>query len=90
VVRAGPPKWHPPPPPLTAVVWDVASLSNVQVPERLPVGLAFAIDPQELITEIWIGPREKLWIQPLVERVVARYGLNIPIKASNRLVGPRP
>ncbi len=75
---------------MRAFIWDVASLSNVDVPERLPVGLAFAIDPQDLISEIWIGPREKPWIQPLVERVVARYGLNIPIKASNKLMTRRP
>jgi hypothetical protein len=75
---------------MRAFVWDIGSLSNVLVPERLPVGLAFAIDPQELISEIWIGPREKPWIQPLVERVVARYGLNIPVRFSYKLMTRRP
>jgi hypothetical protein len=71
--------------------WDSPSLQSGKHrhPEQLPVGLAFAIDPQELISEIWIGPREKSWIQPLVERLLARYGLKIPIRISDKLMNCR-
>ncbi len=65
-------------------------------PELTPTGLTFSIDPQELITHLWIGPRETTAsIQLLVEGVVARHGLNIPITVSNKMmirrqVHPRP
>jgi hypothetical protein len=58
-------------------------------PEELPAGLAFSIDPQELISEVWVGPREKSWIPPIVEKIVARYSLNIPVKISNKLMNRR-
>jgi hypothetical protein len=76
---------------MRAFIWDTSLLEGGQYlhPEHLPPGVNSSIDPQELISEIWIGPREKSWVQPLIEKVVARYGLTIPIKASNKLMTRR-
>lgn len=71
--------------------WNTGAIQSEQPysPELLPEGLAFAVDPQELTCQIWIGPKEKSSIQPLVESVVARYGLDIPIRASDKLTSRR-
>jgi hypothetical protein len=76
---------------MRAFVWDIPALSSQKYlhPEELPAGLAFSIDPQELISEVWVGPREKSWIPPIVEKIVARYSLNIPVKISNKLMNRR-
>jgi len=76
---------------MRAFVWDIPALSSQKYlhPEQLPAGLAFFIDPQELISEVWVGPREKSWIPPIVEKIVARYSLNIPVKISNKLMNRR-
>lgn len=73
---------------MRAFVWDNNALQDERYlrPEELPRGLTFDIDLQHLLSAIWIGPREKLWIRPLVEKVVARYGLDVPIRASDRLM----
>jgi hypothetical protein len=77
--------------------WDTGAIRTEEPyrPDLIPSGLTFAIDPQELITQIWIGPREAASIQTLVEGLVVRYGLDIPVKASNKMttrrqVHPRP
>jgi hypothetical protein len=72
---------------MRAFLWDVAFLPepNPASSREHPVGQMISIDPQELISEIWIGPREKSWIQPLVEKFVARYGMHFTIKASDKM-----
>jgi hypothetical protein len=76
---------------MRAFVWDISALNSQKYlhPEQLPAGLAFSIDPQELVSEVWVGPREKSWIPPIVEETVARYSLNIPVKVSNKLMNHR-
>lgn len=76
---------------MRAFVWDIPALSSQKYlhPEQLPAGLAFFIDPQELISEVWVGPREKSWIPSVVKKIVARYSLNIPVKVSDKLMNRR-
>jgi hypothetical protein len=76
---------------MRAFVWDIPALSSQKYlhPEQLPAGLALFIDPQELISEVWVGPREKSWIPSVVKKIVARYSLDIPVKVSDKLMNRR-
>jgi hypothetical protein len=51
----------------------------------LPSGKSVAIDPQQLITRIMVGPREKPWMADLVKKMIERYGLTTPVRNSDRL-----
>ena len=76
---------------MRAFLWDVAFVPKPEpgsIREH-PVGQTIAIDPQELISELWIGPSEKSSIQPLVEGLVARYGLHFTIRASDKMSSRR-
>ena len=50
-----------------------------------PLGLEIAIEPERLIAEIMIGPREQAMLQKLLGPVLRRYNLEIPVTASDRL-----
>jgi hypothetical protein len=67
--------------------WNTAGIQaeGIYRPDEIPPGFTFGIDPQEALTQIWISPREHPSMKPLIEGLIARYGLQIPIKLSNRL-----
>jgi hypothetical protein len=50
--------------------------------EGTPPGLEVPFDFQQLITEVWVGPREKQWIYILVKQIMKRYGLPQQVVAS--------
>ena len=50
------------------------------------LGMEVSFDPGRFITEIVVGPREKAWVTALVDNVLKRYGLDIKITVSNRLI----
>lgn len=52
-----------------------------------PAGHGLRVNLNSLVEHVWIGPREKGWVAPLVQGVLNRYGLGIPIMISDRLVG---
>jgi hypothetical protein len=72
--------------------WNVAGIRTDEPykPDQTPVGLPFAIDPAELITAIWLGPRNISSTQPLVETLIAQYSLDIPIRPSSKMSIRRP
>ena len=49
----------------------------------LKSGLAVQINPQILIQEIGVAPREPEWVMDLVMRVVERYGLSTRVRPSD-------
>jgi hypothetical protein len=72
-----------------AIIWD---FNNLGVPmgdpgnaTRLPLGLSLSIDPQALIAEIIVGPREITWVEALLSKVLDRYGLRVAIRPSTLL-----
>jgi hypothetical protein len=52
---------------------------------KRPPGVRLKTDPNRLITEVMVGPREPEWVVKLVERVMKRYGLRQRVTPSNRL-----
>ena len=54
--------------------------------EVAPVGHSIKVNLASLVSKIWVGPREKSWIAPLVQKILDRYGLHLPIAISDRLV----
>lgn len=50
-----------------------------------PVGLEIPCDPEKLITEIMIGPREQQMFVKVLEPILQRFGSVIPVTVSNRL-----
>lgn len=50
-----------------------------------PPGVEIPCDPGRLITEIMIGPREQQMFEKVLDPILRRYGLAIPITASDRL-----
>jgi hypothetical protein len=56
--------------------------------DGMPSGLEVPFDFQQLITEVWIGPREQRWIRILVEQIMKRYGVTQQVIASS-LLRPR-
>jgi hypothetical protein len=72
-------------------VWNTAGIQaeGIYIPDEIPPGLTFGIDPQATVTQIWISPRDHPSIKPLIANLIARYGLQIPIKMSNRLTTRR-
>jgi hypothetical protein len=52
-------------------------------------GKRIPVDLETLVAEVVLGPREEEWVLELVEKIVERYGLSVPVFASNRLT-PRP
>ena len=71
--------------------WNTAGLrtDGAYSSDEIPPGLTFGINPQETLTQIWISPREHPSMKPLIEGLIARYGLRIPIKLSDRLTTRR-
>ena len=81
---------------LRAVLWglgtdgDSAVVSYSFSPEGKyichgPSGVEIPCEPEKLVTEIIIGPREQEIIQNVLVPMLDRYGLTIPVKASDRL-----
>jgi hypothetical protein len=56
--------------------------------KETPVRPEPKLDPQQLITEVMVGPREKRWVLALVERIMKRYELQQQVIPS-RLLQPR-
>ena len=50
-----------------------------------PSGVEIPCDPERLITEIMIWPREQQMFEKVLEPILGRYGLTIPVTASDRL-----
>lgn len=48
-------------------------------------GIQVDFDPSKLITQVVVGPREQAETAGLVESILQRYGLTVPVAASNRL-----
>lgn len=63
-----------------AMVWDCLALAR---PNELGISVPF--DPATFLTEVVVGPREQLWVTPLVDEVLRRYGMTLPVSTSNRL-----
>ena len=55
-----------------------------------PLGVEVACDPERLVTEIVIGPREQEIFHRLLGPILSRYGLTIPVCASDRLRARSP
>jgi hypothetical protein len=68
-------------------VWNTAGIraEGIYRPDEIPPGLTVSIDPQAALTQIWINPRENPSMKPLIEGLLTRYGLEIPVKLSNKL-----
>jgi hypothetical protein len=75
-----------------AIIWSAAT-NEAGIPmypmtedsRELPLGLELDADPARFVTEVIVGPREQLRIVNLVKAIMARYGLEQQIKASDRL-----
>jgi hypothetical protein len=52
-------------------------------------GIEVSFDPARFVTEVVVGPRERLSIVGLINNVLVRYGLKFNVTTSNRLT-PRP
>ena len=52
------------------------------------VGMAFAVDPSDLIQEVVVSPYADTWISGLVQSVSARYGVNKPVTQSGMARNP--
>jgi len=50
-----------------------------------PPGVEIHCDPQKLVTEIVIGPREQEMFEKVLDPLLQRYELAIPITSSDRL-----
>jgi len=55
-----------------------------------PPGVEIRCDPQKLVTEIMIGPRDQEMFEKVLEPMLRRYGLAIPVTASDRLKARHP
>ena len=57
-----------------------------------PSGIEIPCDPEKLVVEIMIGPREQEMFQKVLDPVLRRYGLSVAVTASDRLKArhPRP
>ncbi len=53
------------------------------------LGIRLSIDPEQLVTEVVVGPREQEWVLRLVKQVMKRYGLVQSVIASDRLMRRR-
>jgi len=76
-----------------AVVWGLTedppiatqSLKEGHLVFDLIPGVEVPCNPEQLITEIVVGPREQEMFLHLLEPILKRYGLAIPVRASDRL-----
>jgi hypothetical protein len=55
-----------------------------------PRGIEISCDPEKLVTEIIIGPREQEMFEKVLDPMLRRYGLAIPVTASDRLKARHP
>ncbi len=46
-------------------------------------GITVPVDLSALIESIYVAPKAELWFVELVEKVIRRYGLNVPVKHSS-------
>jgi hypothetical protein len=86
---------------LRAVLWGLGVGSELPIvsysfsPEgeyiiHGPPGIEISCDPEKLVTEIIIGPREQKMFEKVLDPVLRRYGLAIPVTASDRLNARHP
>ncbi len=71
--------------------WDIGGLrqDGVYSPDEVAPGLTFAVDLQQLITQVWVGPREKASTRSEVGRLILEHGLTFQIKDSNLMMTRR-
>jgi hypothetical protein len=55
-----------------------------------PRGIEISCDPEKLVTEIVIGPREQEMFEKVLDPMLRRYGLAIHVTASDRLKARHP
>ena len=67
--------------------WDVTGISTdgVYRPDQIPEGLTFSVNPKEMISAIWIGPRDTDRTKSMVEALIAQYELDVPVSASSKM-----
>ena len=51
-------------------------------------GLPIDIDLNTLIEKIFVAPNSPHWIHKLLEKVIKRYGLNVPVEQSRLYADP--
>lgn len=67
---------------LRAIIWSKEACNTSKVPSDAK-SLAIHIEPVELIKEIYVAPKAPAWFGELVEQLITRYSLAIPVVRSN-------
>ncbi|MDV3348077.1 hypothetical protein QGP82_05210 [Leptothoe sp. LEGE 181152] len=63
---------------LRAIVWSRENVNKPQIPAG-STSLTIDIEPAELIKAIHVSPKAPTWFGQLVEQLIARYSLTIPV-----------
>lgn len=67
---------------LRAIIWSTDHINRPQIPEgAISVSIDFPVE--ELVTSVHVSPTAPTWFGRLVERVMQRYNLNVPVVRSN-------
>jgi hypothetical protein len=69
-----------------AIIWRQDNENGVdELTDKITHVMRIPINIRKLITEVVVGPREKPWVAALVKDVMKRYGLQQPVKVSDKL-----
>jgi hypothetical protein len=68
-----------------AMITDFGHPDQTNSEARKRLGIAVPIEPSALISEVVVGPREGEWVSSLVQKIIRRYDLQLPVRASNKL-----
>lgn len=69
-----------------AIIWRQDNENWVdEITDKTTPVIQIPINIRKLITEVVVGPREMPWVATLVKDVMKRYGLQKPVKVSNKL-----
>ena len=63
-----------------------ANASLEALARDIPRGVNVRVNVQELVSVVYVGPRERPWMRSLVESILKRYGLKIRVRSSDLLV----
>ena len=67
---------------LRAIIWSAEEINKSQIPEDA-TSVAVEVVPEELLKSVYVSPTAPAWFGQLVEQLLRRYALPIPVVRSS-------
>lgn len=72
---------------LRAVIWSWEGVNSTQIAKEADF-VKVDIEPAELVKSVHVSPTAPKWFGELVEQIMKRYALNVPVERSNLYTRP--